>query len=603
MFAERVNQICALLAVKQAALSRMMGCDKSNVSRMLSGARVPKAGGVGARRLADGLYLCADESGKVAALCELIGCKKRASASEIKTQLAHWLYDGETAPTKPSTPQKEKTPYRAFGEKLGAAMELTELSNIRLGRLVNVDPSYISRFRNGLRSPKSNRETTDAICAVLTARARERNQTAQLAAMMNVAADALHDEEDAIARMRDWLFDADRADDSSVVEALLENIDTFAFEPKLPPSLLPSVLDEATQAAENTVYFGADGLRAAALRFLADAIHRQAKELRLYSDQNTEWMADPAFRVRWAALMAACVMRGIRITVIHNVDRDLDEMIGAITNWLPLYMSGMIESYYCKKEKNARFSNTLFLCPGVACIKGSNVVGQEGQYGVYQYQTEPTLLDACEIAFDGLLNASKHLVKIYENESTEILSQIGSEMTVLGTALSLATMGETTLFSILARSGAEQNIQSAIVAAWQAQRKLLEDNLKDGFVHECIPIFGNGLPLHERIPVDLPGISLFYTPQEYAEHIHSIIRLSEEQPNYRFFILPDVPFEHTQICLSRHAVAVKRMKSPQITFLISHPAMCEAFLAYSERIKSRYKQDKISLRQTLERYL
>lgn len=603
MFAKKVNQICALLAIKQSDLSRIMQCDKSNVSRILSGARVPKSRGVGARRLIDALYLCADETGKVDELCRLVACKSRSSTEEIKSQMALWLYEGETQTAKDAPSQKSKKQFRAFGEKLDAVMELAELSNIQLGRQVSVDPSYISRFRNGLRSPKSNRETTEAICSVLLTRVYERNKTEQLADMLKVSLDALSDEEDAVALLETWLFEAEQANNSSSVEALLENIDTFAFEPKLPPSLLPSVLDEATQAAENTVYFGADGLRAAALRFLAGAIHRQAKELRLYSDQNTEWMADPAFRVRWAALMAACVMRGIRITVIHNVDRDLDEMIGAITNWLPLYMSGMIESYYCKKEKNARFSNTLFLCPGVACIKGSNVVGQEGQYGVYQYQTEPALLDACEIAFDGLLNASKHLVKIYENESTEILSQIGSDMTVLGTALSLATMGETTLFSILARSGAEQNIQSAIVAAWQAQRKLLEDNLKDGFVHECIPIVGNGLPLHERIPVDLPGISLFYTPQEYAEHIHSIIRLSEEQPNYRFFILPDVPFEHTQICLSRHAVAVKRMKSPQITFLISHPAMCEAFLAYSERIKSRYKQDKISLRQTLERYL
>ncbi|MBQ4426702.1 MAG: helix-turn-helix transcriptional regulator [Oscillospiraceae bacterium] len=604
MFAERVNQICALLAVKQAALSRMMGCDKSNVSRMLSGARVPKAGGVGARRLADGLYLCADERGKVAALCELIGCKKSASASEIKTQLAHWLYDGESAPTKPSTPQKEKTPYRAFGEKLGAAMELTELSNIRLGRLVNVDPSYISRFRNGLRSPKSNRETTDAICAVLTARARERNQTAQLAAMMNVAADALYDEEDAIARMRDWLFDADRADDSSVVERLLENIDAFAFEPKLPPLLFSSVLDETAQIDERETYFGAQGLRAAVLRFLGSAIRAQAKVLYLYSDQSTEWMADPAFRVKWAMLMMECVKQGIHITIIHNIDRDLDEMISAITNWLPLYMSGMIESYYCKKERNARFSNTLFLCPNVACIKASNVVGQEDRHGVYPYQTEAPLLEAAQFAYDGLLAASKQLVKIYENASNEILSQIGETgMTMLGMSLSLATMDEDTLVAVLTRSDLDQNAREAVLAAWQARGRLLAHNLETGFVHECIPIADDERLFDDRIPIDLPGVSLFYTPQEYASHIRSVLRLSEEHPNYRLCVLPDVPFENTQIVISEHAVAVKRIKPPQITFLISHPAMCEAFAAYSERIKSRYKQDKISLRQTLERYL
>ncbi|MBQ7523073.1 MAG: hypothetical protein IJT07_00920 [Oscillospiraceae bacterium] len=596
MFAEKANQICALLAIKQADLSRMMQCDKSNVSRILNGARVPKIGGGGVRRLIEGLYLFADETGKVDELCELIGCKNRSSAEEIKAQTAAWLYDGATD----SLPQKSKQQFRAFGEKLDAVMELAELSNIRLGRMVNVDPSYISRFRNGLRSPKSNRETSDAICSVLLTRIYEKKKTDQLAGMMKVSSDALTDEEDAALLLQTWLFDAEPADNSSIVETLLENIGTFAFETKLPPSLLPSVLDETAQAKEESVYFGADGLRAAALRFLGGTIRQQAKELRLYSDQNTEWMADPAFRVKWATLMAACVKQGIHITVIHNVDRDLDEMIGAITAWLPLYMSGMIESYYCKKERNARFSNTLFLCPGIACIRGSNVVGQEGRHGVYQYQVDAELLEADEIAFDGLLGASKRLVKVYENASAELLSQIGNEMTILGTTLSLATMEEKTLRSVLARSDAVQN---AVISAWQAQRQLLENNLKTGFVHECLPIADDDRLLHNQIPIDLPGVSLFYTPQEYAEHIRSIIRLSETHPNYRFFVLPDVPFEHTQIVLSHHAVAVKRMKPPQITFLISHPAMCEAFSAYGEKIKAQYKQDKISLHQTLESQL
>lgn len=604
MFKERLNDICTLLSVKQTALSRLMECDKSNVSRMLSGSRVPKPSGIGARRLVDGLYLCADESAKVGALCELIGCKKRSSAAEIKSQMMRWLYDGVTTQSKTSMPQKEKTPFRAFGEKLDAVMELTELSNIRLGRLVNVDPSYISRFRNGLRSPKSNRETTDAICSVLTERARERNQMPQLAALMSVAVDSLRDEEDAVSLLRCWLFDTDRADDSSVVETLLENIDAFTFEPKLPPMLFSSVLEETAQVAERDAYFGAEGLREAVLRFLGSAIRAHAKVLYLYSDQSTEWMEDTAFRVKWAMLMMECVKQGIHIIIIHNIDRDLDEMIGAITNWLPLYMSGMIESYYCKKEKNARFSNTLFLCPNVACIKASNVVGQEAQHGVYPYQTEVSLLDAAQFAYDGLLATSKRLVKIYENASTEILSQIGDTgMTMLGTTLSLATMGEDTLVRVLTRCDADQDDQESVQSAWRARRQLLERNLQSGYVHECVPVADDEQLFDDQIPIDLPGISLFYTPQEYASHIRDVLRLSEEHPNYRLCVLPDVPFENTQIVISEHAVAVKRIKPPQITFFISHPTMCEAFSAYAERIKSQYKQDKISLRQTLERYL
>ena len=125
-------------------------------SRLLSGARKPKVNGAAAWRLVSGIYLAADEKGRTNKLCEIIRCESDCSANEIKTHLIKWLYDGEEADAaKPLSPVN-KTPYRAFGEKLGAAMELTGLSNIRMGRLLNIDPSYISRFRSGLRSPKAN---------------------------------------------------------------------------------------------------------------------------------------------------------------------------------------------------------------------------------------------------------------------------------------------------------------------------------------------------------------------------------------------------------------------------------------------------------------
>ena len=136
MFSEKVNRIFALLDITSADLARAAGCDKSNISRMASGARVPKNGGAGARRLVDGIYLCADEKGKTDGLCELISCKDKSSADGIKAQIMAWLYDGEKAAGMRAEQPKEKVPYRAFGEKLDAVMELAEISNIRLGKLV-----------------------------------------------------------------------------------------------------------------------------------------------------------------------------------------------------------------------------------------------------------------------------------------------------------------------------------------------------------------------------------------------------------------------------------------------------------------------------------
>ena len=346
MFSERLNRILTLLDVTSGDFARFTGFDKSYISRMTSGARVPKKGGAGAWRIVDGIYASADEKGKTAGICELISCKDQNSADAIKAQIMAWLYDGEEVTDKKSKAPKDKVPYRVFGEKLNAVMELAEISNIRLGNLVNIDTSYISRFRNGLRSPKSNPRTMDAICTALLRRLGEQNKIQQLAALMKVAPGALTDEEEAFSLFHDWLYDTEKTDSSSVIEKLLENIDTFSIDAKPP---LPSFEEAAaTVKCEDTVYFGSTGLQNAVIRFLGGVISDGGKELYLYSDQNMNWLTDPEFRLKWAALMLRCVQKGVKIHVIHNVDRDVSEMIEAIISWLPLYMSGMIRSYYCK---------------------------------------------------------------------------------------------------------------------------------------------------------------------------------------------------------------------------------------------------------------
>ena len=328
------------------------------------------------------------------------------------------------------------------------------------------------------------------------------------------------------------------------------------------------------------------------------------KELYLYSDQNINWLTDPEFRLKWAALMLCCVQKGIKIHVIHNVDRDVSEMIEAIISWLPLYMSGMIRSYYCKKQKNSRFSNTIFLCPGVACIKGSNVIGTEDQNGEYRYDTDPKILEIHQAAFRGLLDDAKQLVRIYGNLESEGLIHTGnSGMTVLGTTLPLATMPKETLVSILERCGADETVKNRAFSVWESQKKLLDDTLSGSFVHECIPVADEESLFSNKVSADIPGITVTYTPKEYAEHIRNIMALSEENPQYRFYALPDAPFDNTQIVLFDDFVTVSRLNTPQVTFLISHPAMYEAFMAYADNITSRYKQDKLTTKRLLERYL
>ena len=124
--------------------------------------------------------------------------------------------------------------------------------------------------------------------------------------------------------------------------------------------------------------------------------------------------------------MNECVKKGIHIRIIHNIDRGLVEMTDAIINWLPLYMSGMIESFYCIKPGSGRFSHTIFLNPGNFCIEAAHVIGMEAA-GIYRFHTSGELLSQSKGAFDKLMEMSRPLVRISSQREAAIPAGITVE--------------------------------------------------------------------------------------------------------------------------------------------------------------------------------
>ena len=86
-------------------------------------------------------------------------------------------------------------------------------------------------------------------------------------------------------------------------------------------------------------------------------------------------------------------------------------MIDAIESWLPLYATGMIESFYNRKPSGNRFRHTLFLCPKKACIAACHPTGM-GSQGMYNYFTDSIHLDYFENIFIHLMNDAAPLVSL-----------------------------------------------------------------------------------------------------------------------------------------------------------------------------------------------
>ena len=591
MFTQRLNDLFQYLDAKNGQVAKLAGFDRTNISRLRSSGRVPGKNSPTIAKLAAGLYLYADNRNELAKLCDYIGADPEGSAEEITDKIRDWLYEGEpeaekrTSPPRSQSARRSRPLYRYFGERLDEVMKLTDLSNARLSHAIHMDTSMISRYRTGVRTPVPGSNVTKMITSVLYERAEVSGKLGSLARLTDVPADEF--DEDALHA---WLFDDGQIPDreAGIAEDLLGIFDSFSAETRLPlPAPEETVTPEIAQSTE-TEYFGREGIRNAVLRFLYSVWTSKAELLLLYSDEDQSWMTgDRTFLMRWASLMSACVKNGTRIRIIHNVDRDASEMADAIRSWLPLYMSGMVESWYSTKKRNPRFSHTIFLCPGMACIEAFHPAGTETS-GIYHYYTDPRVLDVCRTKYESILEAAAPLLKV----PAVSVYKGDSDLTIIQNGLSLASMPEE-----LVRSFDDP----ALIKEWTPLREALLYRLTKARVNECVTLADDELLFEGKVRVDqLPGVGEhFYTPEQYAMHIRNIIRLSEENPGYRFYALPETPFPNMKLMSANDAAGIIHAKRPDLSFGFAHPLLCRAFHNYAEALMDQYRMDRNTLRKVL----
>ena len=575
MYSERLASLMDETGSSVRQLAECAGFDRTNISRLKSGRRIPEKTGKAAARVADALIAAAEANGRKDILFDRAGIRPESSPEEARDALLEYLYDGTPAPAQTQKQRRRKVAFHTFGERLDSVMTLAGVSNIYLSRLLHVDASLISRYRTGVRTPRSNPETAEQLAHALYIQAERAGRLAELAKMMHFPAQDL--DEEYFGR---WLFSFGSFTEMGLnyAEKFFETFDSYSSEVTIPLPSFEQAAPEEILSEDTAVYRGTEGLRRAVIRFLGNAVLCGDEELLLYSDQDMGWMTDdPSFRVQWASLMSECVRRGTHIRIIHNIDRDLSEMSDAIRGWLPLYMSGRIEPYYSLMQKDGRFSHTIFLSPGRACIHATHVIGMEGT-GIYRYSTDPEELSLLRESYLALLAEARPLVRI----TPELSEEVSPGDVFAGAVPVAASMPE----DLAASFG------PSFLAAWKVRRTALLDALERGSVCECFPPAAAEALAAGAVPAErITGEDHAYTPQQYRRHLEGIRELLEECPSYRIRALPEPPFLKFRIASSENSVTITRTVAPYLSFVFTHPLMCRAFRDYTSRLMKTYPAD------------
>lgn len=598
MLSERVTTLFSLLQCTSADVARCAGCSRPNIARVKNGERVPRANSRTIRHLAEGAYWYAEAEHLLPALRELCGV---SDDGEVVPALIKWLYaEDEIRLPEVSTPRSKRLRAqhkKRFADHFDLAMTLLGVPNARVAAQLGVDVSLISRYRSGEASPRDNRLLADELSEFLFRCAEASGKKDKLAALC--ACPAASFTMDVLAV---WLFGSVEEVPADLARALLRSMD--AFTPgstdggALPPVALPEPMG---------CYWGTAGLRNAVIRFLSDAA-REGGELLLYSDEPMDWMVgDKDFFALWARLMLECVKRGVHIKIIHNLDRSGKEMVAAISGWFPLYISGMIEPYVFGKSKSGRFCHTVFLHKGHACVHGFFPSGA-GDDRWYDYFTDEAHLDSLEREYGAMLQNTAPFLRTYTTAHSARYERFCAArpepQARLLAELPAVTMPQELLERMLSRARLDGDRRAEILSLYSEKRNKFQDALRRGTV-DLILCPAN--PQAERRQVnfsaDFVTLPLFYTEDEYAEHLAAVRELVRNEESFRLTLLPFAPFRGLQIALLQDAVTVLRCLEPYAAFTFMNPQLRQSVFDYFDALIDQYAADRDATAAALERRL
>ncbi|MBR5090934.1 MAG: hypothetical protein IK093_16015 [Ruminiclostridium sp.] len=397
MLKEKIKTVFKAVGGTNRSVAAYAEMAAANIGKLTNGSRIPSIKSSTARKLVNGIYAFSEANNKLTELCETVGCGSSESEESIRSALLAFLYE--------NVPQTEDNAVQ-FAERLQSVMGICGVNCTELSREAGVDSALIDNLYNGVRVPSRRAKLLNTICEILADLAVKHGRMGEIAELVGFSEYDLS-EVNAGLMILDWLKGRTPAADT-VAAAQFINRMTDIPSPTLRLPVFESVATKEILSENRTSYVGIGGLQRAVTRFLGNAANNPGCELLLYSDQSMEWM-QTSFTPRWLSLMRACLENGVRMKIIHNIDRDPSEMLFALQSWIPLYMSGLIEPYYRFDKCGNRFRHTVFISD-TDCIDGFCTIGTEREC-VYRYSTGADEIRHIRNSFSKLGVSVKPLIK------------------------------------------------------------------------------------------------------------------------------------------------------------------------------------------------
>lgn len=504
-----------------------------------------------------------------------------------------------------------------FGEKLNVLMNITNTSNVSLARSVSLDASFVSRLRRGVRTPAKNENYIMAMSAYFARSCSAEYQKAALSKALKVSLNNLPADLDEVTKLIYKWFLAKKSNETEALKNFVSSIAQFKVNTLPQISAVDDLEINVHVRSDTKVFYGIEGKQTAVIEFFSLILKNKSPQtLLLYSDENMDWLTEnPEFTAKWAALFFQVIMRGNKIKIIHSVSRSLEELLSAIKEWLPIYMTGAIEPYYYPKMLHRVFKRTLFIAPHTVAVT-SNSIGNETKNAANFLFIDKGTISALSQEFNNYLSLCRPLMRIFTPTSKEGFLSVLEEFdnaeadSIIKTdVLSNITMPIDVAKSILSRL--ESNHKDHVLAYQEIRIKRFQESLQKHKFTEIITLPDLERILSGQIMLEFSDISigtaLSLTPGEFRDHLQNIIRLLKTFDNYNVYLMTN-PDKAGLMIYAKEDVGVifGKTSPPSVVFATNETNMSAAFweyLCFFSHKENRGKSQKKSTIAKLERFI
>ena len=563
-FCEQLNKYIKQIECSSKELVNASGLSTSVISRYRRGDRTPSLKSKQLEQLTDGLY-------KLSVTKEM-----NITKEEIYTALSDTLND-------------ISIDFEQLSKNFNNLITTLNINVAELSRLSSYDASFLSRIRTGNGNPSHPKDFATAVCNFIMKKYTSDDDKKAVALLINSTLEELENNLNYFNKLFNW-FTTNSTPSHNYIDDFLTNLDKFDLneyikaihfdEMKVP--FVPFY------KAISKTYYGIEEMKKGELDFFkATVLSKNSEPIFMCSDMPMEDMAqDVEFGKKWMFAIAMTLKKGFHLNIIHNLDRPFNEMMLGLESWIPIYMTGQVSPYYFKGLQDNIYCHFNYIS-GTVALFGECINGYHNK-GKYTLTTNKNDISYYKTKSKILLNKATPLMEIYKKENKNLYSSfITASINVRGnrrrilSSLPIHTISDELLMKILKRNKVSNEDIKHIQFSIQEQKEIIDNTLQtDIFEDEIVEISKEEFiksPLSLFLADSFFETEIYYTYEDYLEHLKLTKEYSENNTNYKLTFNNHHIFKNIQILiLEEHWVMISKNKSPSIHFVIHHPKLRNA---------------------------